>query len=50
MNGEGHLTVTRNTTILKKELVQRTEALNQALKRENDLKVSESRWPLEVLL
>ncbi|KAG7268206.1 hypothetical protein CRUP_022895, partial [Coryphaenoides rupestris] len=40
MNGEGHLTVTRTTTILKKELVQKTEALNQALKRENDLKIS----------
>ncbi|CAL8318255.1 unnamed protein product [Lota lota] len=44
MNGEANIeniTVTRKTmVILKKELAQKTEALNKALKRENELTIS----------
>ncbi|CAL8278581.1 unnamed protein product [Merluccius merluccius] len=44
MNSEDNvdnITVTRKiTVILKKELAQKTEALNKALKRENELKIS----------
>lgn len=36
--------------ILKKELAEKTEALNKALKRENDLKVSLVSLVLSVLL
>ncbi|KAJ3598439.1 hypothetical protein NHX12_001949 [Muraenolepis orangiensis] len=40
MNGD-NITVTRKTTVLlKKELTQKTDALNKALKRENELKIS----------
>lgn len=36
-----NLLLPKNTAVLlKKELAQRTEALNKALKRESDLKVS----------
>lgn len=42
-NSEGNvenLPITKKTVTLKKELAQKTEALNKALKRENELKVS----------
>ncbi|XP_055369482.1 CDK5 regulatory subunit-associated protein 2 isoform X10 [Betta splendens] len=42
-NSEGsveNIPITKKTVILKKELAQKTEALNKALKRENELKIS----------
>lgn len=35
-----NIPLSRKTVILKKELAQKTEGLNKALKRENELKVS----------
>lgn len=39
-NGENIPLAKKSVVILKKELAQKTEALNKALKRENELKVS----------
>lgn len=40
-NGESIPLSTKAVVLLKKELAQKTEALNKALKRENELKVSQ---------